>query len=319
MQKDDKIYLAGAFGLVGRAIKNSLIDKGYTNLITPKSSEYDLRDNFNTYCLFDRYKPDIVILAAAKVGGINANNTESVSFIVDNILIQTNVIKYCHKFKIKKLLFLGSSCIYPRLSKQPIKEEYLMTGQLEPTNSPYAVAKIAGIEMTRAFNKQYNSNYICAMPTNIFGTEGENFNPETSHVLPGLIHKFCEAKHKNKKEVVCWGDGSPKREFLSSTDVGDACTFLLENYDVGNDPYDNIVNVGCGKDISIKELANFIKETSQYKGDIVWDDSKPNGTPRKLLDCSKLYNIGWKPKRDLYKQIELTYDWYESKYELGKV
>jgi len=312
MDKNSKIYIAGGSGLVGRAILDSLVEKGYHNILTPSSAECDLRYNEEAHAFFLKHKPEYVFLAAAKVGGIHANNTESARFIVDNVLIQTNIITECYKAGVKKLLFLGSSCIYPKLSKQPIKEEYLMTGPLEPTNSPYAVAKICGIEMCRAYNKQFSTNYICAMPTNIFGHR-DNFDPETSHVLPGLVHKFCDAKSNNRDEVVLWGNGSAKREFIYSDDVGGACTFLMENYDV-KDPYDNIANVGYGTDITIKELADFIQEVSGYTGKIAWDTSKSNGTPRKLLDCSKINKMGWKAKFDLYEQIKIVYDSYETIY-----
>jgi len=310
MKKDSKIYIAGGTGLVGRAIMDALVKRGYHNIVTPR---YDLRYNDETHELFVKYKPEYVFLAAAKVGGIHANNTESARFIVDNILIQTNIITECYGAGVKKLLFLGSSCIYPKLSPQPIKEEYLMTGPLEPTNSPYAVAKIAGIEMCRAYNKQFGTNYICAMPTNLF-SECDNFDPETSHVIPGMIHKFCEANYYDKEEVILWGDGSPKREFLYAEDIGDACVFLMENYDV-EDPYDNLINVGAGYDISIKELAEYLKEISGYKGKLVWDGTKPNGTPRKLLDCSKINNLGWKSKCDLYEKIKNVYDSYKFRYK----
>jgi len=305
MDKNSRIYIAGSSGLVGKSIKKSLLQKGYNNILCFRSYEYDLRDKDETHELFKKYSPEYVILSAAKVGGILANETKPAEFIVDNVLIQTNIITECHLSNVKKLLFLGSSCIYPKLCKQPIKEEYLMTGALEPTNSPYAVAKICGIEMCRAFNKQFNTNYICAMPTNIFG-EHDNFNPETSHVLPGMISKFYTAKHNNEKKVILWGDGSPKREFLYSDDLGDACVFLMENYNAAN-TRDNIVNVGYGSDISILDLANYIKKVSGYNGEIFWDKSKPNGTPRKLLDCSKINDLGWKPKHDLYEQIENIY------------
>jgi GDP-L-fucose synthase len=315
MDKNSKIYIAGAAGLVGRAIKENLLKKGYKNLITPSSAKYDLRYNDEVRELFFKYQPEYVILAAAKVGGIQANNTQPARFIVDNILIQTNVITECYKAGVKKLLFLGSSCIYPKLAPQPIKEEYLMTGSLEPTNSPYAIAKICGIEMTRAYNKQFGTNYICVMPTNLF-SEHDNFDPETSHVLPGMIHKFTEAVIEGKEEVILWGDGSPRRELLYSEDIADACIFLMKNYNV-EDPYDNIVNVGYGTDITIKELAEFIQKISGFKGKVIWDKSKPNGTLRKLLDCSKIKKLGWVPKYDLFKKIENVYNNYEIMYELN--
>jgi len=316
MDKDSKIYIAGASGLVGTAVLDSLKEKRYHNILTPGSYDCDLRYNEDVSSFFLKHKPEYVILAAAVVGGIQANNTKPARFIVDNVLIQTNIITECYKNNVKKLLFLGSSCIYPKMASQPIKEEYFMTGLLEPTNSPYAVAKICGIEMCRAYNKQFDTNYICAMPTNLFSIN-DNFDPETSHVLPGMVSKFCKAKYYNEKNVFLWGDGSPKREFLYSADIGDACVFLMESYNI-EDPYDNIINIGYGSDISIKELAEFIKTISGYEGEIVWDATKPNGTPRKLLDCSKINKLGWKPKCDLYEKIKVVYDSFKIKYEISQ-
>jgi len=314
MEKDSKIYITGGSGLVGNAIMDALVRKGYHNIITPR---YDLRYNDESSELFLKHRPEYVFNAAAVVGGIYANDTQPAKFIVDNILIQTNIITGCYGFGVKKLLFLGSSCIYPKMCPQPIKEEYLMTGHLEQTNSAYAVAKIAGIEMCKAYNKQFSTNFICAMPTNLF-SENDNFDPETSHVIPGMIHKFCEANYNNFDEIILWGDGSPKREFLYTDDIGDACVFLMENYNVKDDPNDIVINVGCGYDISIMELANYLKEISEFKGNVIWDKTKPNGTPRKLLDCSKINNLGWKAKCDLYEKIKDVYFNYKDRYELNK-
>ncbi len=304
MNKNSKIYVAGHRGLVGSAIVRGLIKQGYNNLITRTRQELDLLDSVAVADFFQKEKPEYIFLAAAKVGGILANNTYPANFIYENLTIQNNIIHNAYLNKAKKLLFLGSSCIYPKFAKQPIKEEYLLTGELEPTNKPYAIAKIAGIIMCESYNRQYKTNFISVMPTNLYGP-GDNFDLKASHVLPALIRKFHEAKINNKKEVEVWGTGSPKREFLHVDDLADACIFLMNNYDDSE-----IVNIGTGKDISIKELAELIKDIVGFKGKIVWDTSKPDGTPRKLLDVSRLHKLGWKHKISLKEGIKMTYKWY---------
>jgi len=307
MQKTDKIYIAGHRGLVGSAIIRNLRADGYNNLLTKTRDELNLLDQKEVLDFFGREKPDYVFLAAAKVGGIHANNTYPADFIYENLQIETNIIHSAYLNKVKKLLFLGSSCIYPKMCPQPIKEEYLLTGELEPTNEAYAVAKIAGIMMVGSYNKQYGTNYISVMPTNLYGPN-DNFHPENSHVMPALIRRFHEAKINNAKEVIVWGDGSPMREFLHVDDLADACVFLMDNYDGSQ-----IVNIGTGVDITIKELAETIKEIVGFKGNITWDASKPGGTPRKLLDVSKLHNLGWKHKIELKEGITGTYRWFQEK------
>jgi len=307
MELDSKIYVAGHKGLVGSAIVRNLIDKGYNNLILKTHKELDLTNQMQVQQFFEEYQPEYVFLAAAKVGGIYANNTYPAEFIYQNLMIQNNVIHNAYKYKVKKLLFLGSSCIYPKNCPQPIKEEYLLSGQLEPTNEAYAIAKISGIKMCQAYNKQYGTNFICAMPTNLYGPN-DNFDLETSHVLPALIRKFHEAKINNKPFAEVWGDGTPRREFMHVDDLADACIFLMKSYK------DNeIVNVGTGNDITIKELAKFIKKIVGYQGEIIWDITKPNGTPIKLLDVSKLSRIGWRYSIDIGEGISNTYDWYKDK------
>src|SRR6056297_991947 len=305
MDKDAKIYIAGHRGLVGSAIMRKLEKENYSNIITRTSSELDLRRQKDVEKFFEKEKPDYVFLAAAKVGGIQANNRYSADFIYDNIMIETNVIKAAHKYDVKKLLFLGSSCIYPKHAEQPMKEEYLLTGELEPTNEAYAIAKITGIKLCEHFNKQYGTNFISAMPTNLYGPN-DNFDLETSHVLPALIHKFHEAKVNNQNEVSIWGSGKPKREFLYVDDLAESLLFLMNNYDG-----DQFVNIGVGKDISIQELAELIKEIVGFEGEIVNDTSKPDGTPRKLLDVSKINNMGWKAQTSLEEGIKMTYEWYK--------
>lgn len=304
MHKDSRVYIAGHRGLVGSAILKNLKEKGYENLIYKTSSELDLRDSKQVYDFFESENVEYVFLAAAKVGGIVANNEFPADFIRDNILIQTNVIDAAFKNNVKKLLFLGSTCIYPRLAKQPLKEEYLLTGELEPTNEPYAVAKIAGIKMCQSYNRQYKTNFISVMPTNLYGPN-DNFDLETSHVLPALIRKFYEAKVNGQKNVELWGSGKPKREFLHTKDLSDACVFLMENYS-GND----IVNIGVGKDIPIFELAEKIKRIVGFEGEVVFDTSKPDGTPRKLVDVSKINKLGWRAKISLDEGLKETYSWY---------
>lgn len=301
MQKNSKIYVAGHRGLVGSAILRALEKQGFTNLITRTSSEVDLRDYNQTADFFAKEKPEYVFLAAAKVGGIQANNTYRAEFLYDNMMIQNNVIHQAYVNNVKKLLFLGSSCIYPKMAPQPLKEDSLLTGTLEPTNEPYAIAKIAGIKMCDAYRSQYNANFISAMPTNMYGPN-DNYDLNNSHVLPALLRKFHEAKEQNHPEVVVWGTGTPLREFLHSDDLAEACIFLMENYnDFGH------VNVGIGEDISIKDLALLIKKIVGYEGNLVWDTSKPDGTPRKLMDVTKINNLGWKAEIGLEEGITKVY------------
>jgi GDP-L-fucose synthase len=308
MDSRSKIYIAGHDGMVGSAIHRILKYKGFTNIVYRNLNELDLINQVETKRFFEKEKPEYVFLAAAKVGGIIANNTYRAQFIYENIQIQNNIIHSSYLNDVKKLLFLGSSCIYPKLAPQPIKEEYLLTGLLEPTNEPYAIAKIAGIKMCQAYNDQYNTNYISVMPTNLYGPN-DNFDLETSHVLPALIRKFHEAKIENKPFVEIWGSGDPKREFLHVDDMADACVFLMDDYS-GN----NFLNIGVGEDISIKDLANLIKESVGFEGDLNFDKSKPDGTPRKLLDISKLHSLGWKHSITLSNGIEKTYNWFNKNY-----
>lgn len=305
MNKDSKIYVAGHRGLVGSAIMRKLQQEGYTNIITRTHKELDLTSQAQTQEFFKKEKPEYVFLAAAKVGGIHANNTYPADFAYINIMIESNVIKASYDYGVKKLLFLGSSCIYPKLCPQPIKEEYLLTGPLEKTNEAYAIAKIAGLKMCQYFNRQYGTNYISVMPTNLYGPN-DNFDLETSHVLPALIRKFHEAKINNKPYVEVWGTGTPRREFLHVDDLADATVYLMNNYDE-NEP----LNIGTGKDITIKELAELIKEIVGYEGEIKFDTTKPDGTPRKLLDVSRLHATGWKHKIELREGIKQTYEWFK--------
>lgn len=305
MNKDSKIYVAGHTGMLGSAITRKLKSKGFENLLLRSSSELDLTDQQATHDFFDKERPDYVFLAAAKVGGILANRDYSGDFIRDNLLIQTNVIDAAHKTDVDKLLFMGSSCIYPKHADQPISEDSLLTGPLEPTNRSYAIAKISGIEMCQALNRQYDTNFIAAMPTNLYGPH-DNFDTETGHVLPALIAKFHQAKETGGP-VTLWGTGSPKREFLYIDDCAQASIFLMENYDE-----DEIINIGLGQDISIKELAETIKSIVGFEGEIEWDTDKPDGTPRKLLDVSRIHDLGWQHSIDLEDGIEETYEWYVS-------
>ncbi|MCK5416737.1 GDP-L-fucose synthase [Candidatus Parcubacteria bacterium] len=305
MNKTDKIYIAGHRGLVGSAIVRNLEKNNYTNLILKTRQELDLLNQQSVNNFFSKEKPDYVFLAAAKVGGIHANNTYPADFIYQNLQIQNNIVHSAYLNKAKKLLFLGSSCIYPKNCPQPIKEKYLLTGKLEPTNETYAIAKIAGIKMCQAYNKQNKTNFISVMPTNLYGPN-DNFDLENSHVLPALLRKFHEAKINKDKEVIIWGTGSAMREFLHVDDLANACIFLMNNYNNSE-----FINVGTGKDISIKELAEMIKKITKFKGKLNWDTSKPNGTPRKLLDVNKLHNLGWKNKINLAEGIEKTYAWYK--------
>lgn len=309
MNKDSKIYVAGHRGLVGSAIMRKLQQEGYTNIITRTHKELDLTNQAQTQEFFKKEKPEYVFLAAAKVGGIHANNTYPADFAYINIMIESNVIKASYDYGVKKLLFLGSSCIYPKLCPQPIKEEYLLTGLLEKTNEAYAIAKIAGLKMCQYFNRQYGTNYISVMPTNLYGPN-DNFDLETSHVLPALIRKFHEAKIDNKPYVEVWGTGTPRREFLHVDDLADAVVYLMNNYDE-NEP----LNIGTGKDVTIKELAELIKEVVGYEGEIKFDTTKPDGTPRKLLDVSRLHNAGWEHKITLREGIENTYEWFKENWK----
>jgi GDP-L-fucose synthase len=297
MDKNSRIYVAGHRGLVGSAILRALENQGFTNLVTRTSKELDLRDYKQTEEFFANEKPEYVFLAAAKVGGIQANNTFRAEFLYENMMIQNNVIHQAHTNDVKKLLFLGSSCIYPKMAPQPLKEDSLLTGTLEPTNEPYAIAKIAGIKMCDAYRSQYNSNFISAMPTN-----NDNYDLNNSHVLPALLRKFHEAKEQNLPNVTVWGTGAPLREFLHSDDLAEACIFLMQNYnDYGH------VNVGIGEDLSIKDLALLVKKIVGYDGDLIWDTSKPDGTPRKLMDVTKINDLGWKAKIGLEEGITAVY------------
>ena len=304
MNKDSKIYVAGHRGLVGSAILRGLEAKGYTNIIGKTHNELDLTNSAQVEEFFRIERPEYVFLAAAKVGGILANSTYPADFIFENLQIQNNVIGMSKKYDVKKLMFLGSSCIYPKMCPQPIKEEYLLSGYLEETNEAYALAKISGLKMCQFFNKQYGTNYISVMPTNLYGPY-DNFHPENSHVMPALIRRFHEAKVNNLKEVVVWGSGTPLREFLYSEDMADACIYLMETYE-GNDFF----NIGTGKEITIRGLAEMVKEVVGYEGELVFDANKPDGTPRKLLDVSRLEEAGWKYKVELRDGIEKAYEWF---------
>ncbi len=301
MQLTDKIYIAGHRGMVGGAIKRKLVSLGYQNLLLRTSGELDLRNQQAVNEFFQAERPDYVFLAAAKVGGIHANNTYRAEFLYDNLMIAANVLHAAHENRVSKLMFLGSSCIYPRLAPQPIAESSLLTGPLEATNEPYAIAKIAGIKLCEAYRQQYGSNFISVMPTNLYGI-GDNYHPENSHVLPALIRRFHEARETNKPSVTVWGSGTPRREFLYADDLADACVYLMHHYDGAE-----TINVGTGEDLSIRELAETIKTVTHYEGDILFDPSKPDGTPRKLLDVSRLHSLGWKHSMDLESGIHLAY------------
>lgn len=300
----DKIYVAGHRGLVGSAIVRSLNAKGYKNIIGRNHKELDLTNQAAVQAFFEEERPDVVVLAAAKVGGINANNTYPAEFAYENLQIQCNVIKCCHDYKVKKLLFLGSTCIYPKMAQQPIVEDALLTGALEPTNEAYAIAKIAGLEMCKFFKRQYNDNFISCMPTNLYGPN-DNYDLNGSHVMPAMIRKFHEAKVNGAKSVELWGTGTPLREFLYVDDMADACVFLLEEYDG-----EQHVNIGTGKEISIKELAETIQKVVGYEGELVWNTDMPDGTPRKLTNVDKLHGLGFMHKVDLQEGIELAYKWF---------
>lgn len=301
MKLTDKIYVAGHKGMVGSAIVRRLQKAGFNNIVTRTSAELDLRNQDATAAFFAAERPDYVFLAAAKVGGIVANNTFRAAFIYENIMIQSNVIHHAYLNNVKKLMFLGSSCIYPKLAPQPLKEEYLLTGLLEPSNEPYAIAKIAGVKMCDAYRSQYGCNFISVMPTNLYGPN-DNYDLNNSHVLPALLRKFHEAKKNNMPEVIVWGTGTPLREFLHADDMADACFYLMQHY---ND--EGLVNIGVGEDISIRDLAVLVKKITGYNGNIVFDSTKPDGTPRKLMDVSKLHGLGWKATIGLEEGIASVY------------
>ena len=307
MDKQDKIYVAGHRGMVGSAIIRKLESEGYHNILKRTSGELDLRSQRNVLLFFEKEKPDYVFLAAAKVGGIIANNTYRAEFLYDNLIIQSNVIHSAYLNKVKKLMFLGSSCIYPKLAPQPLKEDALLTGLLEPTNEPYAIAKIAGIKMCDAYRDQYGCNFISVMPTNLYGPN-DNYDLNSSHVLPALIRKFHEAKVEGKKGVEIWGTGSPKREFMHVDDLARACYFLMQNHNEAG-----FVNIGVGKDVSIKELAFLIREIVGFEGGLTFDATKPDGTPRKLMDVSKLEKLGFKYSIELEEGIRAVYKDYKQK------
>ena len=313
MCETSKIFVAGHVGLVGSAIKRRLEEKRYTNIVCRSFEELDLRRQQDVEDFFAAEKPEYVFLAAAKVGGIQANNTYPAEFIYDNLAIEINVINAAYKYGVKKLLFLGSSCIYPKHAPQPLKEEYLLTGELEPTNEAYAIAKIAGLKMCEYYNKQYGTNFISVMPTNLYGPN-DNFDLETSHVLPALIRKFHEAKVGNKTSVEIWGTGTPLREFLYVNDLADACVFLMENCD--SQQIGSFINIGTGMDLTIKELAELVKEVCEFQGNIVYNPEKPDGTPQKLLDITRMKALGWEAGTSLEQGIVQTYQWYVNQRQL---
>jgi GDP-L-fucose synthase len=313
LEKSAKIYIAGHRGMVGSAIHRRLLDEGFTNFVFRTSSKMDLRDQASVRNFFETERPDYVFLAAAKVGGIMANNIYRAEFLFDNLQIQNNIIDSAYRADVKKLLFLGSSCIYPKMAPQPLHEDSLLTGTLEPTNEPYAIAKIAGIKMCEAYRSQYGCDFISVMPTNLYGPN-DNYDLNKSHVLPAMIRKFHEAKEENKPVVELWGTGSPLREFLHADDLADACYFLMENY---SEP--GFLNIGVGTDVTIKELAEIIQKTVGYQGDVHWNTDKPDGTPRKLMDVSKLHALGWKHKTGLVEGIRITYQDFLQKIEAYSV
>lgn len=305
MELESKIYIAGHRGMVGSAILRNLRNKGYTNFLLKTSHELDLRDQKSVNDLFKEYQPEYVFLAAAKVGGIIANNSYRAEFLYDNLMMESNIINSAHQSKVKKLLFLGSSCIYPKFAAQPLKEESLLSDYLEQTNEPYAIAKIAGIKLTEAYRDQYDCNFISAMPTNLYGT-GDNYHPQNSHVIPGMIHKFYKAIQENKSEVELWGTGNPMREFMHSDDLAEALVFLMNSYNERQ-----FINIGTGEEVSIKQLAEIIKTTTGFEGQIKFDSSKPDGTPRKLMDSSKIKSLGWQPRIGLKEGLERTWGEYQ--------
>ena len=313
MNKSDKIYVAGHRGLVGSAIVRSLNENGYTNVIGRTHKELNLTNQQEVTDFFEAQQPDVVILAAAKVGGINANNTTPAEFAYENMQIQCNVIKCCHDYQVKKLLFLGSTCIYPKMAPQPIPEDALLTGPLEETNEAYAIAKIAGLEMCKFYKRQYGDNFISCMPTNLYGPY-DNYDLQESHVMPAMIRKFHDAMVNGDPSVELWGTGTPLREFLYVDDMADACVFLLENYDG-----EQHVNIGTGKEVTIKELAETVKRVVGYQGEIVWNSAMPDGTPRKLTDVTKLHNLGWTHKIELEEGVQLAYNWFKENVQAARL
>ena len=313
MNQSDKIYVAGHRGLVGSAIMRSLDKNGYKNVIGRTHRELDLTNQQAVRDFFEMERPDIVVLAAAKVGGINANNTTPADFAYENMQIQCNVIKCCHDFRVKKLLFLGSTCIYPKMAPQPIPENALLTGPLEETNEAYAIAKIAGLEMCKFFKRQYGDDFISCMPTNLYGPY-DNYDLQESHVMPAMIRKFHDAMVNGDPSVELWGTGTPLREFLYVDDMADACVFLLENYDG-----EQHVNIGTGKEVTIKELAETVKRVVGYQGEIVWNSAMPDGTPRKLTDVTKLHNLGWTHKIELEEGVQLAYGWFKENVQAARL
>lgn len=313
MKKTDKIYVAGHRGLVGSAIVRNLQAKGYTNIIGRTHKELNLTDQAMVREFFEAEKPDVVVLAAAKVGGINANNTTPADFAYENLQIQCNVIDCAHKYHVKKLLFLGSTCIYPKMAPQPIPEDALLTGPLEETNEAYAIAKISGLEMCKFYKRQYGDNFISCMPTNLYGPH-DNYDLQGSHVMPAMIRKFHEAKVNGAGTVELWGTGTPLREFLYVDDMADACVFLLENYDG-----EQHVNIGTGKEVTIKELAETVKKVVGFEGEIVWNKDMPDGTPRKLTNVDKLHKLGWMHKVELEEGVELAYQWFKDNVESARL
>jgi len=309
MNKSDKIYVAGHRGLVGSAIVRNLEAKGYTNIICRTHRELDLTSQQAVRDFFEHERPNVVVLAAAKVGGINANNTTPAEFAYDNMQIQCNVIKCCHDYQVKKLLFLGSTCIYPRMAPQPIPEDALLTGPLEETNEAYAIAKIAGLEMCKFYKRQYGDDFISCMPTNLYGPY-DNYDLSGSHVMPAMIRKFHDAKVNNAPSVELWGTGTPLREFLYVDDMADACVFLLEHYDG-----EQHVNIGTGKEVTIRELADTVQRVVGYEGEVVWNQDMPDGTPRKLTDVTKLHSLGWTHKIELEEGVQLAYNWFKENVE----
>ena len=301
MESNHKVYIAGHNGMVGSAIRRNLENKGYNNLLLRTSKEMDLRNQQAVFDFFESERPEFVLMAAAKVGGVFDNNTYRADFLYENLLIESNIIHAAWKNGVKKLMFLGSSCIYPKLAPQPLKEEYLLTGLLEATNEPYAIAKIAGIKLCEAYRDQYGANFISVMPTNLYG-KGDNYHPSNSHVIPGLIRRIHEAKENNASEVVVWGSGTPKREFLYADDLAEACFFLMQQYNEKG-----LINIGTGEDLSIAELANTLKNIIGFKGSVTFDKTKPDGTPRKLMDVSKLHALGWHHKIGLAEGIKSAY------------
>jgi GDP-L-fucose synthase len=308
LEKEAKIYVAGHRGMVGSAIVRELHNKGFKDIVTQNSKELDLRSQEAVRLFYEEEKPEYVFVAAAKVGGIHANNVYRAEFLYDNLMIQNNLIHFAYESGVKKLLFLGSSCIYPKLAEQPLKEDYLLSGYLESTNEPYAIAKITGIKMCEAYRDQYGCNFISAMPTNLYGLN-DNYHPENSHVLPALVRKFHEAKVSSKEQVEVWGDGTPMREFLYADDLASALVYLMEKYNEKQ-----FVNIGCGSDVTIKELAETVAKVVGFDGGMKYDISKPNGAPRKLMDSSRLFRTGWKPKTNLEEGIRLAYQDFLNRY-----